>query len=118
MEDLVPLDVGVLEGLDDAVVDVPQRGRHLLRREERHLGGRRVRPELPGLAPIQQLAQAHEIRLQEKQTFIWEEFKTMLTEPLTQDLGTGNNVAGCLFAILKYMSNGSVRCIILYGVQK
>ena len=67
VKDLVSLWVGVLEGVNDALPDVPQRRRHLLHSQDWHLGGSGVCPELPLLVPLQQLAEAHEIRLQGKQ---------------------------------------------------
>ena len=67
VKDLVSLWVGVLEGVNDALPNVPERRRHLLHSQDWHLGGSGVCPELPLLVPLQQLAEAHEIRLQGKQ---------------------------------------------------
>ena len=64
VKDFVSLGVGVLEGVNDALPDVPERSRHLLHCQDWHLGGSGVCPELPLLVPLQQLAEAHEIRLQ------------------------------------------------------
>ena len=70
VKDFVALGVGVPERVDDALSDLPQRRRHLLRRQDGHLGGRGVRPEFPLMIPLQELAEAHEIRLEEREDIL------------------------------------------------